>query len=921
MDTGTMAPVAEAQPASEVGSEPSSPSSTATSTTSSTPSTAPKQQQPVRKQVKKKDKNDPTRFQGEGVNFNAKLIGVDDVPDARGDRMCQETIYRLKLSVKASGQHKQRIIVNVSEEGIKLIDFKTDVVNYTHAVHKISFISRDVTDSRAFGYIFGVGDGTHKFFGIKTEKASEALVLTLRDLFQVVYEKKKKEMEEVKQKAEDEGQVKADAPPPDNPNVIKLGGELSTESSTDDEPVYQVPSNNGEVKVEKSGNNLVDLENELETIEQGIEQMNKFETDFDALAAGTPSAASPAVSTGSDPWGASSTPQADQKSADNSLFESDFGSSTNGSAQGGQGGQSDLADIDLFGTQPVIKGKDDIMNLFGPQNPQMAAGFPPQNPQMAAGFPPQNPQMAGGFPPQNPQMAGGFPPQNQQMAGGFGTSVSPVPPAFGTSVSPAFGAPPGIPPAAFPGAPMPAGTPHPGMPNPFGGPPPFGAPQFSAPPPVPQRPSAGLAPAINPFGEDPFAPAAPTGGFANFPNGNTGGGALFDEPLLAPVKLTVEEAPSVETSPGTGDAFGDLCGLGTKDKASVSPKGLFAELSSQPKRSINQIRTEQVPKGPQASDSDPFGSVDDASLPAVVNFSSPFQTNTSDPFDTSYIQPASSSQPMPDSFHNVPHSSKSKFKNLAFTENDDFDLPSPEGPPPPLPTTASSSDMPQIIPPAPPPRPNGSPAAASTNSKLSLPDSPPRLPPRNSVSNLKHTPVPRPRPRPKVNSMNNSPPLPPPNKTISTTDSNGQPSQTAKNNVDKESDGTGSTSSDNVINSAPRLDKFVIEDPFLNADPFAEDLFSSSPFDGFPSSLGVDDLNVNDPFRSSQPNVNNNSDKSLDSKDDPFAVFDNCLNDSFSFKGGNSRKNSKKKRNSTGVSMTINENCCCWLSWLLLTAS
>ena len=47
----------------------------------------------------------------------------------------------------------------------------SQTTHHSHPVHRISFISRDLTDGRAFGYVFGAGEGKHKFFAIKTEKA------------------------------------------------------------------------------------------------------------------------------------------------------------------------------------------------------------------------------------------------------------------------------------------------------------------------------------------------------------------------------------------------------------------------------------------------------------------------------------------------------------------------------------------------------------------------------------------------------------------------------------------------------------------------------------------------------------------------------------------------------------------------------
>ena len=67
------------------------------------------------------------RFAGGGVDFKAKLIGVEDVAETRGDKMCQIAMAKLKAGVKAAREHKQRITVNVSLDGIKIIDDKSAV--------------------------------------------------------------------------------------------------------------------------------------------------------------------------------------------------------------------------------------------------------------------------------------------------------------------------------------------------------------------------------------------------------------------------------------------------------------------------------------------------------------------------------------------------------------------------------------------------------------------------------------------------------------------------------------------------------------------------------------------------------------------------------------------------------------------------
>ncbi|XP_076020109.1 disabled homolog 2 isoform X3 [Genypterus blacodes] len=194
---------AEVENSAPVPADPSAPSAPATPASTTPPnSPATATTKPPLKKEKKKvaEKSDEyllARFQGDGVRYKAKLIGIDDVPDARGDKMCQDSMMKLKgmaFAARSQGKHKQRIWVNISMSGIKIIDEKSGVIEQEHVVNKISFIARDVTDNRAFGYVCGA-EGQHQFFAIKTAQQAEPLVIDLKDLFQVIFNMRKKETE------------------------------------------------------------------------------------------------------------------------------------------------------------------------------------------------------------------------------------------------------------------------------------------------------------------------------------------------------------------------------------------------------------------------------------------------------------------------------------------------------------------------------------------------------------------------------------------------------------------------------------------------------------------------------------------------------------------------------------------------------
>ncbi|XP_034271075.1 disabled homolog 1 isoform X3 [Pantherophis guttatus] len=210
----------------------------------------------TKKESKKKgqDRSEATlikRFKGDGVRYKAKLIGIDEVSAARGDKLCQDSMMKLKGIVAASrskGEHKQKIFLTISFGGIKIFDEKTGLLQHHHAVHEISYIAKDITDHRAFGYVCGK-EGNHRFVAIKTAQAAEPVILDLRDLFQLIYELKQRE--ELEKKAQKDKQceqavyqtiLEEDVEDPVYQYIVFEAGHEPIREPETEENIYQVPT-------------------------------------------------------------------------------------------------------------------------------------------------------------------------------------------------------------------------------------------------------------------------------------------------------------------------------------------------------------------------------------------------------------------------------------------------------------------------------------------------------------------------------------------------------------------------------------------------------------------------------------------------------------------------------------------------------
>ncbi|XP_077964379.1 uncharacterized protein LOC144411443 isoform X2 [Gasterosteus aculeatus] len=139
-----------------------------------------------------------SRFHGDGVRYKAKLIGVDPVPYAQGEKMCWDSMMKLKgfeAAARRQGRHKLRVWLKVSQSGLKIVDERTGAVLHEHHRSRISSLKTDESDPRALAYVYQHQD-TCSLFYIRTANRAEPVLLDIEEVCQTVDQETPEEAKE-----------------------------------------------------------------------------------------------------------------------------------------------------------------------------------------------------------------------------------------------------------------------------------------------------------------------------------------------------------------------------------------------------------------------------------------------------------------------------------------------------------------------------------------------------------------------------------------------------------------------------------------------------------------------------------------------------------------------------------------------------
>ncbi|KAL1022025.1 hypothetical protein UPYG_G00021260 [Umbra pygmaea] len=127
------------------------------------------------------------------IAYHVKFLGVTEVDQPKGTDVVRVAVRKLKFQrhIKKSEGHKtQRVELQVSIYGVKLLEPKNRDVLHNCQLHRISFCADDKTDKRIFTFICTEPETKkHLCYVFDSEKCAEEITVTIGRTFDLAYRK------------------------------------------------------------------------------------------------------------------------------------------------------------------------------------------------------------------------------------------------------------------------------------------------------------------------------------------------------------------------------------------------------------------------------------------------------------------------------------------------------------------------------------------------------------------------------------------------------------------------------------------------------------------------------------------------------------------------------------------------------------
>jgi hypothetical protein len=122
-------------------------------------------------------------------------LGHTQVSEAKGSNVVKDAIHALRFHLQIqqgvaghSGSKLRKVDIQISINGLKVLDSKSKMVLFNNPLHTISFCADDKQDKRVFSYIAKV-DSKHECFVFLSSEMAEQITLTIGEAFDLAYER------------------------------------------------------------------------------------------------------------------------------------------------------------------------------------------------------------------------------------------------------------------------------------------------------------------------------------------------------------------------------------------------------------------------------------------------------------------------------------------------------------------------------------------------------------------------------------------------------------------------------------------------------------------------------------------------------------------------------------------------------------